>query len=567
MNARSSRSLRKLALWASLAVAVGCSSNMPGLSEILAVAGEQDTSWHRGPSVEPSDDGPARYVAKLNAGFDPESAMRIVRFADRYYRAPANDGYELVLEKLAELLRESGFGGEDARLKLEFLEGTQDCPAWNPKRASLELVHPGGESKMLHAFEDASQPDRVLLPINAPACDIEGRVAMHLEDLEEGMILVTEVPTHQVLQRAMNRGAAAVVSASLQAFNTDPSGRDRHRDAIQYRIFRTPPGLPVAQISPRAFGTIEAAWLRNPGRVSLRFKAQVDFIERPLRTLVATIVGASRPDEAVAMSSHVQEPGASDNASGVAGLCESARTLARLLQNGTIAWPDRSLVFLWGDEFRQTQDWLDRTSMRPVIGISSDMTGQSAETGAIALLERGPDPGALRPLAPDEHTPWGAGEVEAEELRPNGLAIIARCAMIDVGSGEEQGWPCADHPWEGGSDHDIYIARGIPAILFWHFTDFTYHTSLDRLDFVDPHEMRRTAVALLSTAMAVADPEPGDLERYLGSLQREEDLRVEAALQAEDEDLAQSWRDWCRGAREWLRNECLGIDEKLPEAR
>ena len=58
-----------------------------------------------------------------------------------------------------------------------------------------------------------------------------------------------------------------------------------------------------------------------------------------------------------------------------------------------------------------------------------------------------------------------------------------------------------------------------------------------------------------------------DLERYLDSLQEEERVRVDAALAAGDDELAVQWRTWCRGARGWLRNLCLGIDEELPESR
>jgi hypothetical protein len=191
------------------------------------------------------------------------------------------------------------------------------------------------------------------------------------------------------------------------------------------------------------------------------------------------------------------------------------------------------------------------------------MTGESREkTGAIALLERGPDPGAIEPLVPDAHTPWGKAEVDPASLVPNGLALIARCALLDVGTlpGEAmQGWETADHPYEGGSDHDVFIARGIPAALIWHFTDFAYHTSLDRLEHVDAAELRRTGVALMATALALADPRPADLDRYLRSLNEERNVRVAAAEGASMPALADQWRAWCDGARQWLRIECLRI--------
>ena len=175
-----------------------------------------------------------------------------------------------------------------------------------------------------------------------------------------------------------------------------------------------------------------------------------------------------------------------------------------------------------------------------------------------------PDPGALTTLPPDAHTPWGAGQVDSENLNPNGFSIIARCAMVDVGL-ESGGWPCADHPWEGGSDHDVFINRGIPAVLFWHFTDFTYHTSLDRLNYVDITEVRRTTAAILATALAVAAPRPTDLDRYLRSLDMDKSIRIGAAREVEDQNLEALWKVWADGSRNWLRKLCLGIEEDLPK--
>ena len=522
--------------------------------------------WHVGPAVVVGETGTAKYVEPLMEVFDRDAAMELVRFVDRFYRAPANEGYDEVIDRMCDDLAEAGFDGSDERLSFEVIE-TRSQLAWTPRSGKLVLEVDGEAERVLHAFDQPGGVDRVMLPVNAPSCSVEGEVASSLGDLKQGMILVTAVKPSQVLRRAKARGAAAVVSASLYPFNEDTSGEERHLDAIQFSTLDDPrETMPVCQISHRTHQLIEAAVERarkRGARARLRFDASVHREERPMRTLVATIRGSKRPNEAVAMVSHVQEPGACDNASGVAGLLESAKALARLLERGRVSWPSRSLCFIWGDEFRQSEIWLRHTKMKPVIGISSDMTGQSKDTGAIALLERMPDPGALVTIAPDAHTPWGAGHVSAEDLSPNGLAVIARCAMIDVGV-IDGNWTSADHPWEGGSDHDVFIRSDIPAVLFWHFTDFTYHTSLDRMGFVDPDEIQRTGAALLATALAVADPQPGDLERYLGSLEKERVLRVQAARDHGEDELAECWEEWCVGARQWLRNECLGIQEEIP---
>jgi hypothetical protein len=499
--------------------------------------------------------------------------METVAFVDRYYRAPANDGYESVLDHIAERLRAAGFGTVEGfelttiemPLTARAAQGTERVPAqaWTPLGGRVELLGKDGAQRSLHAFATSEARDRTMLPVNAPACDVTGAIALTLDELDAGEILVTDAkPNTTVLARAEQKGALAVVSAYLEPYNADPSGKFRHLDAVQFRTLPGGAKLPVCMISPRSLEVVRSALDADPA-TRLHFEAQVKLDQRPLRTLCARIVGADRPTEAIAVVSHIQEPGACDNASGVAGLCETATNLAQALQKGDLQRPSRTLVFLWGDEMRQSSAWLDVTPLKPIAALSSDMTGESREkTGAIALLERGPDPGAIEPLVPDAHTPWGKAEVDPASLVPNGLALIARCALLDVGTlpGEAmQGWETADHPYEGGSDHDVFIARGIPAALIWHFTDFAYHTSLDRLEHVDAAELRRTGVALMATALALADPRPADLDRYLRSLNEERNVRVAAAEGASMPALADQWRAWCDGARQWLRIECLRI--------
>ena len=559
---------RELGACCALALlALGCSSSssLPrGIDESVLLAPESaatEGARHRGPAIVPGNEGTARFVAALHERFDRERAFERTSFIDGFYRAPANDGFEATLTRVEADLRAAGFGASDTLL-LEWLEqpmkarGGGLAPAWTPVAGKLELRGAGG-SRVLHAFSTPGERDRVMLPVGAPSCDVEGAVAFSLDELDAGEVLVTEAsPDGGALRGASEKGAVAVLSAYLPKFNVDPSGAERHLDAIQYRGMRGT--LPVAMISPRTLAAIRAA--REQDRdVRIAYRAEVKLDERPLRTLVATVLGSDRAQEAVAIAAHVQEPGACDNASGVAGVCEGAIALAWALREGAIEPPSRSIVFLFGDEFTQSSMWLDATSRKPIAGISADMLGESRErTGALPLLERMPDPGAVKPLAPDEHTAWGGRPYSAAKLAPAGLNVLARCALLDV-AGIEPAWETAEHPYEGGSDHSEFLGRGIPGVLFWHFTDFAYHTSLDRIEHVDPDELRRMSVAVVGTALAAADPRPADLDRYLRANKEERNLRVQAALEANDEELAALWRTWTDGARQWLRVECLRI--------
>lgn len=405
-------------LLGALCLVASCHGLDPELRALVEATQEIEQK-HVGPSVEPASSGPARFVKVLHEGFRPTRARELVAFIDRYYRAPANEGYEAVLGKLEADLKEIGFGGEDTRLFLDFLE-TEEMNAWTPLSGKIVLRVEGEEPQTLHAFSKGDEVDRVMLPVNTPACALTGDIALALNDITQGSVFVTDVAVGQVMSRAKSRGAAAILSASLRAFNFDKEGKDRHREAIQFTTLAPGTDLPVFQISARSKEAIEAAVERAHTRgaaARLELSSVVKFEKRPLRTMMAMIEGAKRPGEAIAMVSHVQEPGACDNASGVAGLLEGVRALVASLRDKKLSWPDRSLVFLWGDEFTQSSSWLDSTDLTCVAGISSDMTGQKREeTGAIALLERNYDPGALKVYKPDFHTPWGAGVVDRKSV-------------------------------------------------------------------------------------------------------------------------------------------------------
>ncbi len=545
-----------------VSLAAACSSTQDSFPKGWGKVGTT-RGYHDGPKIVFGPTGTGRYAEALLGAYDDQAAMTTVAFADRYYREPGNDGFEATIDHLLGKLEDRGFGTQDG-YELRVIETELSHPAWTPVRAALTLIFANSATQELHQFCDGDDKDRTMLPANAPAASVEGAIARTLDELDAGEFLVTDRPLGSVLGEADKRGAAAVLSSYLMAFNHDPTGRDRHLDAIHYGGVAVGTTMPVAHISPRTHALLTDGKLRNIAK--LRFEAEVRLDERSLRTVVASIVGSDRPHEVVTLVAHVQEPGANDNASGVGGMLEAAITLQRAIEQGLVERPRRTIAFVWGDEVEASRIFLDHTEREPIVGISADMIGQSLEeTGAVCLLERGPDPGALTPLPPDEHTAWGAGKVNPDHIIPSGLALIARNALVDVGI-VAGGWQTREHPWEGGSDHDVFLARGIPAILIWHFTDFAYHTSLDRMSMVDPRELQLTAVSLLTTACGVADARPEDMKRYVDGLNHERYERQGAqVIEGAPEEVAEQWGEWSSGARRWLAALCNGTP--LPNTR
>ncbi|MFT7676615.1 MAG: aminopeptidase YwaD [Planctomycetota bacterium] len=519
--------------------------------------GGQSRAQHNGPMVSVGQEGPRRFVPALLEAFGQQHAFEVCAQIDGHYREPGNVGYEAALDLVERELRAAGFGRMPG-WTVRMLETPMRGPAWTPLGGSLVLHTESGTQQSLHSFEQPGDMDRCMLPTHAPSGDVRGPIALELEAVRPGDVFVTDQSLRRVLKAALKRGAAAVLSCRLQEICVDPTGEERHLDAIAYGAVGRGTTVPVGFISPRSLSAI-----RDAGAgAQLHYTAKVHWEERPLRTLVAEIEGVQYPDELVTIVAHVDEPGACDNATGVAGLAEVACAMARASEQGAFLRPRRSLALVWGEEFGGTRAFLAQSKRRPIAGFSSDMTGSSeARTGAICLLERSPDPGAVTPLPPDEHTSWGAGEVLAEDLRPNGLNVIVRAAMVDVGLVHGE-WTTAEHPWEGGSDHDIFLNIGVPGVLLWHFTDFAYHTSLDRMDHVDAEELLRTSVALGAAGLAVADARPGDLKRYLDCLVLERRLRLNMVAEEDaGDELAALWENWFTGSRHWLRRLCLGMGE------
>ena len=80
--------------------------------------------------------------------------------------------------------------------------------------------------------------------------------------------------------------------------------------------------------------------------------------------------------------------------------------------------------------------------------------------------------------------------------------------------------------------------------------------------------LRESTGAPLDEALVLVFPGPHSATgEDCGELHCHGGRAVVAAVCAEDEETAELWQEWCRGSREWLRNLCLGIDEKLPEPR
>ena len=294
----------------------------------------------------------------------------------------------------------------------------------------------------------------------------------------------------------------------------------------------------------------------------------------PIRYLVAEIQGATKPQERIIVPAHINEPGACDNATGVAMGYEIAKTLKQMIDDGTIARPDRTITFIWGDEIAMTRNWIAayRSEFMNFKGsIDLDMVGEDpVKTGGPMLIEKTPDPSGLAnlPVAsvtsttnsqnvsdytnrlvyryenttfpgqspvnrveftrqPDRYSLWAGTDAVRRQPFNNYPGFFLNDLYLQTAllvQRTNPGFEVSSNPFGGGSDHEPFIAAtssygaAVPALLTWHFTDYVYHSSCDTLDKISVQELHDVGTVSATVAYQMAnsgEPEVADMMEHV----------------------------------------------------
>ena len=158
--------------------------------------------------------------------------------------------------------------------------------------------------------------------------------------------------------------------------------------------------------------------------------------------------------------------------------------------------------------------------------IALDMTGEdTTKTGGSFLIEKEPDPSAVWARPSDPHTEWGSGTMKAEALKGSVLndLFLASCLRRS----RQTGWTVRTNPYEGGSDHAVFLAAGVPSILAWHFPDRFYHSNLDRPEMTAPSTMVHVGVSVGAAASVLASATEADALALVGLVEAAAAARLE----------------------------------------
>jgi aminopeptidase YwaD len=474
---------------------------------------------------------PEPVVAALANELSGETAKRNLEFISRQHRMRASRGITTAAEFVAEQAR--NFGLEGAQI-LQFpadgktFYGTQKArPAWDAEFAELWELGPDSKPLVRIASWDAMPlvlaQDSESANVTAELVDVgtgtsESNYAG--KDVKGKLVLVSSQP-EAVYQLAVDKHGAVGILSYVQNQRTAWYGENDnlirwgHLDSFTTtKTF----GFMLSLKQARGFQS------RLARGEKIIFKAEVRAGRHPGNYDIATAVirGADTKlkEEEIVFSCHLDHPrpGANDNASGCVTILEVARTLAKLIKEGKIERPRRTIRFVWPPEIEGTLILLNARpdiTRRTKAAIHMDMVGGGPETKAVFHVTRGP--ASLPSFVNDVAEAFG--EFVNEQSYRFAAGENAPYPLVAPEGGKEP-LNARMAEFTMGSDHQVYTdsSFSIPAIYLNDWPDRYIHTNFDTPANIDPTKLKRAAFIGGASGYFLANVSAKDAEQLFDAI-------------------------------------------------
>jgi hypothetical protein len=428
----------------------------------------------------------------------------------RHHRLPGSQGYKDALEVVKKRFSQAGFESPEIveyPADGEFKTGMWVMDnVWELRDARLEIIAPDSVRGIV--VDAKVNPIAVATRSSpTPAAGIEANVI----DVGEGKTLwdftVQDIKDEIILSRPGIRPwrlGIAEYGALGVLMGPPPASKIDDPDLVDYshlpdHLVKGKPTF-AFRLSERQYRSIKdliATEKANNRKVRVRAKVDSVFRKGAITVFSHVIKGRKLPDEEIILVAHLchPKPSANDNASGVATVVELACTWKRLISQGTIPPPDRSVRFLLLPEWRGSIPWVLREVIkknRKVIAvIDLDMVGSDQEKAGSCLTF--------------DETPLSLPSFVNDRME----IALARAAAEPIC---QVGHPPTPFRWkrvkyQAGSDHMPFVHpwAKIPAICLTEWPDRYYHSSGDTVDKTNAVVIHRTALAVAQVASELAN--------------------------------------------------------------
>ena len=446
--------------------------------------------------------------------------VREIHANDRWFATPR---FRATAEYLRGKMQENGLHGvellafpADGRTQAGFWTMPM---AWDAKDATLEIVSPPvpAEQRVLADYRRVPQS----LCAWSGATPPEGLEA-ELAEWRNGSPLSAYRGKFVLTEREASRHKWALVQAGaaglVNGFNENPSLRDSHHWVAAggdytwaFTASSTP--MPCFSITPAAAEFLRAR-LAAGERVVLRARASTRHYEGELYAVTGLIPGASAGQE-VLMLGHTSEPGAQDNATGVAMMTEAMALLQRLIRSGKLPPPRRSIRMLAMPEMFGSLSYIQRYPER------------MRRTVAALCLDT---PAGNYELANTEYT-FYMNPLVAASFVDSWIAVVAEQYFSRHVRQRKWRW----RPFVSGTDNYLGDPMiGVPVIFPYSGSGVhTHHNSEDTPDAVDPRSLRDMTVIAASFMYSIAAADETEYRMMAAAAAaRGQELVARAALEA-----------------------------------
>lgn len=382
--------------------------------------------------------------------------------------------------------------------------------AWQPTRGELWMTTPM-RSKLFDIYDIA-----LALASRNVNGDFTGELidvgSGRAEDFEgkdvAGKFVLTSGSIRTVYSEAIRRGAIGALGISA----IGPSRANDFPTQIVSTSVTAEPGTVAWAVSPKVRSRLAALLLRGE-TVTIRSITETVEVPSKAEYVTAQILGDESTTQEVAISSHLYEgvikQGANDDNSGVALTLEIGRAYIKLINEGKLPVPKRTINFQWVPEISGTNAWLNAHPEKKaaIIGtLNFDMEAiRIADSRSFWILQRTPDtfPSYLNDI-PQSMMEYIA-DISRERVRfRRSLNGYAPSQPVESPRGSKDAFYIKIDQHYGSSDHVTYMQHGIPAVMFITWPDMWYHSSEDTPDKQDPTQYKRAAAVGLGSLAALA---------------------------------------------------------------
>jgi hypothetical protein len=303
--------------------------------------------------------------------------------------------------------------------------------------------------------------------------------------------------------------AGAIGALGISAIGAGNRAVD-YPDAIVSTNASAQPGTAAWALSPKSARELET-WLNRGQKVTIRSMTRSEQVPNKQEIVHAEIPGDGSTTQEVAIGGHLFEgyikQGANDDNSGCALTLEIGRTYIKLMNEGKLPRPRRTINFQWVQEISGTNAWFvaHPDKQKVIIGdLNFDMEAiRLTQSRSYWILQRTPDtfPSYINDIA--QSMMEYVADVSRERVRFRGTGYGPSQA-IESPNGSDDAFYIKIDKHYGSSDHVTYMQHGIPAVMFITWPDMWYHSSQDTPDKQDSTQYKRASVVGTGALAALA---------------------------------------------------------------